>query len=211
MYRIQTGCRVGATFFLSAYYGTLCTVVSVTKHMRKVLAAIGIVGVIIAAALMLGVIKEADVPADIPSGTGIGIGDLAPDFTLSTLDGETASLSDYRGTAVMLDFWAAWCPFCTNEFPVMQQAYERFGDEGFVILGIHRTDTESEAIARRFIDKTGVTFPILLDVDDEIYRTFVKVRAMPASVFIDREGVIRSRIFGPKQLNTLEDEIQKIL
>lgn len=179
--------------------------------MKKILIIAGIVGAVVVGTLMFGSLKESDVSTGVPPGTGIGIGDVAPDFTLSTLDGETVSLSDYRGKAVMLDFWAEWCPFCTSEFPVMQQAYERFRDEGFVILGIHRTDTESEATAQRFIDRMGATFPILLDVDDGVYRTFVKVRAMPASIFIDREGVIRSRIFGPKSLETLEQEIRNIL
>lgn len=179
--------------------------------MKKRLIMIAVVGTVVIATLLLRPKQNADLVDPGSSGTGINIGDFAPDFTLSTLDGGTVSLSDYRGKAVMLDFWSEWCPFCTAEFPVMQQEYERFRDEGFVILGVHRTDTESEAIARRFIEKTGATFPILLDVDDKIYRTFVKVRAMPASIFIDREGVIRSRIFGPKPLETLEQEIRNIL
>ena len=180
-------------------------------NMKKVLATIGIVGVIILAALTISPTKDADISPGESSGMGVGIGDLAPDFTLSTLDDEVVSLHDYKGTAVMIDFWAAWCPFCTSEFPVMQEAYAKFRDEGFVILGIHRTDTEPEATARRFVDTTGVTFPILLDMDDETYRTFVKVRAMPATLFIDRDGVIRSRVFGPKLLETLEQKIRSIL
>ena len=183
--------------------------------MKKIFVGIGVVLVIIIGAFFLQPANVGDTDAVPVQGdgtaTGINIGDIAPDFTLSTLDGQTVSLSDYRGTAVMIDFWAEWCPFCTGEFPVMQQAFKKFEDQDFVILGVHRTATEPVSTARSFVDRIGATFPILLDTEDETYQTFVKVRAMPASVFIDREGVIRSRIFGPKQLELLEDEIRNIL
>lgn len=142
---------------------------------------------------------------------GINIGQRAPNFTLRDLQGNSVQLQDYEGMVVMLDFWAEWCPFCAGEFPVMQEAYRKYQDEGFVILGIHRTSTESAATAEKFVKTVGATFPILLDNDDEVYKRFIKVPVMPASVFIDREGIIQNIIFGPKDLQTLDGEIQSLL
>lgn len=143
---------------------------------------------------------------------GVETGQLAPDFELQTFAGETVRLSDYRGQAVMLDFWASWCPFCRKEFPAIETAYQKYKDQGLVVLGIHRTNTDSVAKGQAFLNELGATFPSVSDPDDEIYRLYNKgLRAMPASIYIDRNGVIQSRVIGPKDINSLDNELEKIL
>lgn len=142
---------------------------------------------------------------------GTDIGNIAPNFSLKNLEGEIVELSDFQGRVVMLDFWAVWCPFCKHEFPEMESAYKKYSEDGFVILGVHRTATEPIAVAESFIDELGISFPILSDEKDEVYEKFIQVNVMPASIFVDREGIIQNIIYGPKDITTLEEEIMKLL
>ena len=74
----------------------------------------------------------------------------APDFTLTTLDGQDVRLSDLRGQVVVINFWASWCVPCRDEAPALQAVWERYRDRGVVLLGVAWTDTERNA--RAFID-----------------------------------------------------------
>lgn len=143
---------------------------------------------------------------------GIDVGNLAPNFTLKTLQGEEISLANLKGQPIMIDFWADWCPFCVKEFPVMEKAYQKYKDQGFMILAVHRTNTESRERAKEFISNTNPSFTILLDLNDDVYTTFSKgLRAMPLTLFVNKEGIITKRILGPKNLEQLDALIQEIL
>lgn len=116
-------------------------------------------------------------------------GDLAPDFTLDNLDGDPISLSQFRGQAVLINFWAVWCTYCRVEMPDIQYVYEAYQDRGFVVLGINVG--ENEQSAEPFVKDAGVTFPILMDRDALVMRTY-RMRGLPSSILIDSEGVIRT-------------------
>src|SRR5690625_3163943 len=89
---------------------------------------------------------------------GLDQGDLAPDFELNTLDGDTVKLSDFRGEKVMVNFWATWCPPCRAEMPDMQKFHE---DKDVVILAVDLTETEDDFDdIPEFIDEFGVTFRV---------------------------------------------------
>ncbi len=132
----------------------------------------------------------------------------APDFTLQTLDGESVSLSDYRGKLVMINFWASWCPPCNSEMPDLQRYYEQHQDEDFIILGVNYQDTPDKVQA--FIEKYGVTFPILLDSDGRIANLF-GVQGLPTSFFVDKEGNVLGYQPGPVTKEMLEDGITPLL
>ena len=138
-------------------------------------------------------------------------GFLAPDFTLQTTDGETISLSNLRGQAVLVNIWASWCMPCRAEMPAMQRLYEEYKDDGLVILGVNSTVQDSVAAARSFAAEFGLTFPILLDLEG-IATQLYEVRALPSSFFIGRDGMIREVVIGgPMSEALLRTRVEKIL
>ncbi|HEY4552614.1 MAG TPA: redoxin domain-containing protein [Bacillaceae bacterium] len=124
-------------------------------------------------------------------------GNEAPDFELTTLDGEAAKLSDYRGKKVILNFWATWCPPCKAEMPHMQNFYEENKDQGIEILAVNLTNIDKGSGAiKSFVDEYGLTFPIPLDEEGMIgaqYQAFT----IPTSYIIDSNGIITKKIVGP--------------
>lgn len=135
-------------------------------------------------------------------------GFLAPDFTLTSTDGETFTLSALRGRPVILNFWATWCPPCRAEMPAFEQVWQRYKADGLVILGIDQG--ESKAVVERFArQEVGTTFPLLLDQTTEIGAIY-GVRALPTTVFIDTEGRIQAlKVGGPLDLASITDGIIK--
>ncbi len=125
------------------------------------------------------------------SGNVVASGDQAPDFQLTTLEGETVKLSDYKGQGVFLNFWASYCPPCKEEMPYMQSHYEVFKDKGVVILAINIG--EPKHVVESFVSENGFTFPILLDPNQEVVNSYGVV-AIPVSFLIDENGKVVDRI-----------------
>ena len=117
----------------------------------------------------------------------------APGFQAETLEGKPVSLSDYKGTVVVLTFWATWCEPCKKEMPEIQAAYEKYNTDGFTVLAINFGEKREGAEA--FVKKMGLTFPSLLDRQTNIAERYGVV-SLPVTFFIDREGIIRERVFG---------------
>lgn len=127
---------------------------------------------------------------------GVNVGDTAVDFTLTTLDGQTVKLSDYRGKKVLLNFWATWCPPCKVEMPHMEKFYKDYQDKQVVILGVNLAHTESSVEdVQRFVKNYGLTFPIVSDEKGKISSRY-QVVAYPTSYVIDSQGVIRNKFQG---------------
>ncbi len=122
-------------------------------------------------------------------------GFLAPDFTLETLAGESITLSELRGKAVLLNFWATWCPPCRAEMPAFQQAYQDYSDQDFVILAVNAIQQDNLAAIHEFQAEYGLSFPIVLDNDGNVSRAY-QVRSLPTSFFIDKDGVISEVVIG---------------
>jgi peroxiredoxin len=115
-------------------------------------------------------------------------GRAAPDFKLQGLNGESLTLSGFRGSFVLINFWASWCSPCRGETPDLQRFFERSKERGLVVLGVNQQ--EPAATARRFLDEFAVTYPIALDRDGQVsvaYRT----PGLPVSVLVDPQGVVR--------------------
>lgn len=122
-------------------------------------------------------------------------GFLAPDFTLETLEGESVTLSDLHGQAVLINFWATWCPPCRAEMPAFQQAYSDYEDEGFIILAVNATQQDNPTDIAAFVEEFGLSFPIILDNEGTVNQLY-QVRSLPTSFFIDKEGVISEVVIG---------------
>lgn len=114
--------------------------------------------------------------------------DEAPDFALLNLDGETVRLSDYRGKAVMINFWATWCDACVSEMPMLEAVAKQYPDQ-LVILALNRDEARSDVAV--FRDDNGLTFPILLDAGGKVFDLY-QMRGLPTSVFIDPDGNIQA-------------------
>jgi len=106
------------------------------------------------------------------------------DFTLTDLDGTKWNLKSLRGKVVLVNFWATWCPPCRKELPDLQTLYNRFKDQGFVILGI--SDEEGPTVKSFLADKK-LTYPIMLDPGRKVNELF-QVNAIPKSFVYDRNG-----------------------
>jgi peroxiredoxin len=136
------------------------------------------------------------------------IGHPAPEFTLTTPEGDTVSLSDFRGQAVLLNFWATWCGPCRVEMPDIESVYNQYSDEGFVVLAVN--DGEPPGLVSAFVNELGLSFPILMDPSWEVQQTY-QVRAFPTTYYIDREGIIQEAIFGSMTRPVIEDRVKQIM
>jgi cytochrome c biogenesis protein CcmG/thiol:disulfide interchange protein DsbE len=135
----------------------------------------------------------------------------APDFTLNTVGGGPVSLSAYRGQVVIVNLWASWCGPCRAEMPAIQQVYAAYRASGLAVLAVNSTVQDTALDAQNFAQNLGLTFPILLDLDGAVGRSYL-VRALPSTFFIDRKGVIRTVVFGgPLSVATIETKVQDLL
>lgn len=112
----------------------------------------------------------------------------APEFTLQTLVGDDTDLSAHKGKYVLLNFWATWCPPCLTEMPAMEKMYQKYKDQGFTILAIS-SDEGGKPDIQPFVDKLGVTFPILIDADKAVSSTYGAIN-LPLSFLLNREGQV---------------------
>jgi len=123
----------------------------------------------------------------------VDTGDLAPDFSVPLMTGETFTLSEHRGTVVVLEFWTTWCVHCVLKVPIIQELSEQFaGDAIFVGINLG----ESPAIVQAFIDEHAITYPIGLDYDLAIHRDLYPSPGIPYMVIIDRNGAITTTFTG---------------
>ena len=106
------------------------------------------------------------------------------DFTLTDLQGKTWTLKDLKGKVVLVNFWATWCPPCRKEMPDLNALYQRFKDQGFVILAI--SDEEVDKV-KPFIAERSITYPVMLDPGRKVNELF-QVEGIPKSFVYDREG-----------------------
>jgi cytochrome c biogenesis protein CcmG/thiol:disulfide interchange protein DsbE len=122
-------------------------------------------------------------------------GFYAPDFTLETLTGDQVQLSRLRGKIVVINFWTTWCPPCRAETPALETSYKAYKDVDVVILGLNLTDQDSLNDVQSFVQEFGLTYPILLDRDGATGLLY-QLNGLPTTVFINRQGVIRTVVVG---------------
>jgi peroxiredoxin/transposase len=142
-------------------------------------------------------------------GAGAGPNEsIAPSFALKGVDGRGMRLSDYKGRAVVLDFWATWCGPCRATLPHLNDVQERFGPQGLVVLGVSVDDTDSKTI-RRFADRLGVKFRIAL-ADERVLDSYGPIRSIPTTFFINRRGEVVRRVVGYIDAETLEAYVREL-
>lgn len=148
---------------------------------------------------------------DSPSADGLSDlrGKPAPAFTLKTPDGKTVSLSDYKGKAVLLNFWATWCGPCKLEMPWLIDLQKKYAAQGFTVLGISEDDGSAKNVAD-FATKMGVNYPVLM-YDEKMNKAYGGVDYLPISYYIGRDGKVAVETGGIISQSEMEADIQKIL
>jgi thiol-disulfide isomerase/thioredoxin len=139
----------------------------------------------------------------------LGFATPAPDFTLESLDGQSVTLSNLRGKAVLLNFWATWCGPCKIETPWLVELQKQYGPQGLQIIGVEAGDDGKDDIAK-FAKDMGMNYPVLLgkeSVDD----AYGGMPALPESFFIGRDGKIVDKIIGLRGRADIEESIKKAL
>ena len=134
------------------------------------------------AAVMLAVVCSTD---------GVQATQSDKDFTLTSIDGEEITLSTLKGTVVLLDFWATWCPPCRKSIPVFVAMYNKYHDQGFTVLGI---SMEEKSVLTKYRDEHNIPYPILLGTK-EVGRIY-EVSAIPKIVILDKKGEVRKTQVG---------------
>ncbi|MED0677509.1 TlpA disulfide reductase family protein [Aneurinibacillus thermoaerophilus] len=135
---------------------------------------------------------------------GIEKGNMAPDFTLKSLDDQEFKLSQFKGKKVIINLWATWCPPCRAEMPDMQKFFEENKEDGLIILGVNLTQSEkSRDNVSTFLNEFGITFPVVLDEDNKVADTY-QVVSIPTSYIIDSQGIIQEKIIGPMNKEMME-------
>lgn len=133
---------------------------------------------------------------------------VAPELNLTTLAGDPVSLADYRGSVVLVNLWATWCPPCAEEMPTLQVFYEQYRSKGFVLIAVDQGETTVEVAP--FALEYGLTFPIWLDPQSEAGRVFNTMN-LPSSYVVDRNGNVRLMWIGGISAANLEKYVPTII
>jgi cytochrome c biogenesis protein CcmG/thiol:disulfide interchange protein DsbE len=133
----------------------------------------------------------------------------APEFTLKDADGKTVHISDYRGKAVMLDFWATWCPPCKLEIPWLIDLERKNKDRGFEVLGVSMDD-EGWEVVKPFMREVGMNYRVVIG-NDTTAEMYGGVESLPTTFLIDREGKIAAIHIGLASRRIFEDDVAQIL
>jgi cytochrome c biogenesis protein CcmG/thiol:disulfide interchange protein DsbE len=136
------------------------------------------------------------------------VGRRGPDFTLTGLDGESVSLASFRGRPVVLNFFATWCIPCRTELPAFQAAAKRHADRGLAVVLVDLQEDRDEVGG--FLESLDVSLPAVIDETGHVTKAY-RVRGLPSTFFVDREGVIRAVQFGALDDRALESGVAKIV
>ena len=131
----------------------------------------------------------------------------APDFALDAVNGAPWSLSQLRGSIVLLNFWASWCEPCRRELPQLQRLHERHSADGLVVLGV---SDEDPGKAWRYLEEHGIGFPSLHDEDGSVMQSY-RIQAIPTSLIIGRDGQLVKRMEGYTSADAFEKALKPLL
>jgi peroxiredoxin len=135
-------------------------------------------------------------------------GNAAPDFAVTDIDGKKLSLSDYRGKVVLLDFWATWCTPCREEIPHFVEMQQKYGSQGFQVIGISMDDDAKPV--REFYRQYKMNYPVAVG-DDKLAQSFGGVLGLPVNFVIDRDGRIVTKYLGATDTSVFDKAVADLL
>jgi len=166
------------------------------------------IGLLATGAMFVMLLDQRDASAQDFSAVPAKVNFPAPELNLQDLSGEQVALSDYRGSVVLVNLWATWCPPCREEMPTLQTFYEKYKEYGFVLIAIDQEETSD--VVQPFVEEFGLTFPIWLDLDYLAQQQFHTAN-LPSSYVVDREGVVRLMWIGGISKKNLEKFVPDII
>ena len=170
--------------------------------------------ILTAIALSVPLLRNIAVPERTVAVTGADAAKLtaqvAPDFTLEALDGSQVRLADFKGQVILVNIWATWCPPCVREIPRLVRTYDRYSDQGFVMLGVNTTYQDERAKVATFARDQGIPYPVLFDMDGNVSRSYAS-SLMPSSFLIDRDGKIAIVRVGEVDEAQLAEQVAALL
>jgi thiol-disulfide isomerase/thioredoxin len=166
------------------------------------------VGLLATGAMFLMLLQERDASTQDFSAVPAEVNFPAPELNLVDLSGKQVSLNDYRDNVVLVNLWATWCPPCREEMPTLQKFYEKYKEDGFVLVAIDQE--EPLELVQPFVDEFGLTFPVWLDEEYEAERKFNTMN-LPSSYVIDRNGVVRLMWIGGISKKNLEKFVPDLI
>ena len=133
---------------------------------------------------------------------------LAPDFTITTFEGEAYTLSELRGQVVVINFWASWCDPCREEAAYLETTWRKYADQGVLFIGVDYVDTERQALA--YIEEFDITYPNGPDVGTRISDAF-RIQGVQETFFVAKNGELRGVHIGPLVPPQLDEKIEELL
>ncbi len=133
---------------------------------------------------------------------------MAPHFALTSLEGQSVNLNDYRGKVVLLDFWATWCGPCRIEIPGFIALEKKYYDQGLRIIGVSEDD--GPAPVRQFYKQFNMDYPVVMS-DNKIGELYGGILGLPTSFLIGRDGRIYAKHVGATDVSVFEAEIKELL
>ena len=137
------------------------------------------------------------------------IGSRLPEFSVTDLQGHPLSSSNFRGKVVLVDFWATWCQPCKKEMPGYQKLADRYGAQGFVVIGFKfetRADMEDPIQLAREI---GVRYPLAV-ATDSLKQRFGGIEGLPTTMLYDRQGILRTKVIGFEYTDNIESALMPL-
>lgn len=143
-----------------------------------------------------------------PAPPGLSLGSPAPEFRLADLSGRTASLADYKGKVVLVDFWATWCSSCEVELPELKKVHAKYPEADFALLAVS-VDQAGPDVVARYVAEKAMPFRVLFadEATPKAYRVF----GLPTKFLIARDGTIVGKYLDPPLREKLEADIQAAL
>ncbi len=133
---------------------------------------------------------------------------MAPDFTLTSFDGRTYTLSELRGNVVIINFWASWCPPCREEAAYLERTWRKYKDKGVIFIGVDYADAEKPALA--YIDEFDITYFNGPDLGTRISQRY-NIKGVPETYYVAKDGTLRGNHIGPLFEPELDNRIDELL
>jgi len=133
---------------------------------------------------------------------------MAPDFTLTSFDGRTYTLSELRGQVVIINFWASWCPPCREEAAYLESTWRKYQDKGVIFIGVDYADAEKPALA--YIDEFDITYFNGPDLGTRISQKY-NIKGVPETYYVAKDGSLKGNQIGPLFPPKLDNRIDELL